>query len=45
VETLFPLFTDGGTGAIVVRDGEPVGVITRSDLLDFVAHQRVRREK
>lgn len=40
LESLFPLFTDGGNGAIVVRDGEPVGVITRSDLLEFVAHQR-----
>jgi cystathionine beta-synthase len=44
VETLFPLFTDGGNGAVVVRDGQPVGVITRSDLLDFVAHQRSRRQ-
>jgi cystathionine beta-synthase len=44
VETLFPLFTNGGNGAIVVRDREPVGVITRSDLLDFVAHQRAQRE-
>jgi cystathionine beta-synthase len=43
METLFPLFTDGGNGAIVVRDGEPVGIITRSDLLDFVAHQRSRK--
>ncbi len=45
VETLFPLFTDGGNGAVVVRDGEPVGVITRSDLLEFVAHQKTRRER
>lgn len=44
VETLFPLFTGQGTGAVVVRDGEPVGIITRSDLLDFVAHQRTKRE-
>lgn len=42
-ETLFPLFTDGGNGAIVVRDGEPIGIITRSDLLEFVAHQRTKR--
>lgn len=45
VESLFPLFKDGGAGAVIVRDGEPVGVITRSDLLDFVAHQRVGRGK
>ena len=45
VESLFPLFTDGGNGAVVVRSGQPVGVITRSDLLDFVAHQRTLRER
>jgi cystathionine beta-synthase len=45
VETLFPLFTDGGNGAVVVRDGVPIGVITRSDLLDFVAHQRAKGER
>ncbi len=45
LESLFPLFTDGGNGAVVVRDGEPVGVITRSDLLDFVARQRANQER
>src|SRR5438309_1942722 len=31
----------GGTNAVVVaRDGKPVGVLTRSDLLEFLAHQR-----
>ncbi|HLK61731.1 MAG TPA: cystathionine beta-synthase [Chthonomonadaceae bacterium] len=45
LESLFPLFTDGGNGAVVVRDGEPVGVITRSDLLDFVAHQRTSQKR
>ena len=44
VETLFPLFTGQGNGAIVVRDDEPAGIITRSDLLDFVAHQKTQRE-
>ena len=44
VEELFPLFTDGGNGAIVVRDGQPVGIVTRSDLLEFVAHQRTKKE-
>jgi cystathionine beta-synthase len=45
VESLFPLFTDGGNGAVVVRDGQPIGVITRSDLLDFVAHQRAQQHR
>ncbi|MGH3009456.1 MAG: cystathionine beta-synthase [Gaiellaceae bacterium] len=31
----------GGTNAVVVaRDGRPVGVLTRSDLLEFLAHRR-----
>src|SRR5437763_15721319 len=31
----------GGTNAVVVaRDGKPVGVLTRSDLLEFLAHRR-----
>ena len=42
VESLFPLFTDGGNGAIVIRNGEPMGIITRSDLLEFVAHQKAK---
>ncbi len=44
VETLFPLFTGQGNGAIVIRDDAPAGIITRSDLLDFVAHQKTQRE-
>ena len=31
----------GGTNAVVVADnGRPVGVVTRSDLLDYLAHLR-----
>jgi cystathionine beta-synthase len=31
----------GGTNAVVVaRDGRPVGVLTRSDLLEYLAHRR-----
>ncbi len=31
----------GGTNAVVVaRDGKPIGVLTRSDLLDYLAHAR-----
>jgi cystathionine beta-synthase len=30
----------GGTNAVVVADGgNPVGVVTRSDLLDYLAHR------
>jgi len=45
LEALFPLFTDGGNGAVVVREGVPAGIITRSDLLDFVAHQRTNQSR
>ena len=32
----------GRTNAVVVaRDGRPVGVLTRSDLLEYLAHNRV----
>jgi predicted transcriptional regulator len=31
----------GGTNAVVVAEaGRPVGVVTRSDLLDYLAHLR-----
>ncbi len=31
----------GGTNAVVVADaGKPVGVVTRSDLLDYLSHAR-----
>ena len=40
VDDVFSALT-GGTNAIVVAvDAKPVGVLTRSDLLEFLAHQR-----
>jgi cystathionine beta-synthase len=40
VDDVFATLT-GGTNAIVVADeGRPVGVLTRSDLLEFLAHRR-----
>jgi len=40
VDEVFSTLT-GGTNAIVVAvDGKPAGVLTRSDLLEFLAHQR-----
>ena len=41
--TLDDVFTtlSAGTNAVVVaRDGQPIGVLTRSDLLEFLAHRR-----
>ena len=35
------LDADGRTNAVVVaREGRPVGVLTRSDLLEYLAHNR-----
>jgi cystathionine beta-synthase len=40
VDDVFSALT-GGTNAIVVAvDGKPSGVLTRSDLLEFLAHRR-----
>ena len=44
VESLFPVFMYGGSGAVATRDGAAIGVITRSDLLEFVAHQRAGQD-
>src|SRR5262249_17961808 len=31
--------TGGGSAVVVAREGKPVGVLTRSDLLEFLAHR------
>jgi CBS domain-containing protein len=41
LDEVFGTLTGGGTNAVVVaQDGKPVGVLTRSDLLEFLAHER-----
>ena len=40
VDDVFASFTGGGAAVVVAREGKPVGVLTRSDLLDFLAHRR-----
>jgi cystathionine beta-synthase len=39
IERVFPLFGGGAPAVLVQREGKLVGVVTRSDLLDFAAHQ------
>jgi cystathionine beta-synthase len=45
VSSLFGLFRGATNGAIVADNGRIIGIITRSDLLDFVAHRRSFREE
>jgi cystathionine beta-synthase len=40
LDEVFPTLTGRTNAVVVTRDGRPVGVITRSDLLDYLAHQR-----
>ena len=40
LDEVFATLTGGMNAVVVARDGKPVGVLTRSDLLDFLAHSR-----
>jgi cystathionine beta-synthase len=40
LEEVFATLTGGMNAVVVARDGKPVGVLTRSDLLEFLAHSR-----
>ena len=39
-EDVFATLTGGATAVLVAREGKPIGVLTRSDLLEFLAHRR-----
>jgi cystathionine beta-synthase len=39
VETIFAALTGRANAVLVARDGRPVGVVTRSDLLEYLAHR------
>lgn len=43
VENIFPLFSNSSPALVVEENGQPIGIITRSDLLEFVAMQRNRK--
>jgi cystathionine beta-synthase len=40
VDDVFASFTGGGAAVVVAREGTPAAVLTRSDLLDYLAHMR-----
>jgi cystathionine beta-synthase len=40
LDEVFATLTSGTNAVVVARDGKPVGVLTRSDLLEFLAHSR-----
>jgi cystathionine beta-synthase len=39
LDEVFATLTGGGSAVVVAREGKPVGVLTRSDLLEFLAHR------
>jgi cystathionine beta-synthase len=40
LDEVFATLTGGPNAVVVAREGKPVGVLTRSDLLEFLAHRR-----
>ncbi len=40
LEDIFPLFSASSPALVVEKDGEPIGILSRSDVLEFVAQQR-----
>ncbi|MEI6044771.1 MAG: cystathionine beta-synthase [Chloroflexota bacterium] len=43
LEDIFPLFSSASPALIVAREGEPIGILSRADVLEFVALQRGRQ--
>jgi cystathionine beta-synthase len=40
LDEVLPTLTGRGNAVVVARAGRPVGVLTRSDLLEYLAHER-----
>jgi cystathionine beta-synthase len=40
LDDVFATLTGRTNAVVVARDGKPVGVLTRSDLLEYLAHSR-----
>jgi cystathionine beta-synthase len=40
LDDVFATVKGGANAVVVARDGKPIGVLTRSDLLEFLAHRR-----
>jgi len=43
LDEVFSTLTGRTNAVVVARDGRPLGVLTRSDLLEYLAHQRNSR--
>jgi cystathionine beta-synthase len=41
LDEVFGALTGGTSAVVVARDGRPVGVLTRADLLEYLAHHRL----
>ncbi len=39
VDEAFALLRDGASAVVATRAGRPIGVVTRLDLLEYLAHQ------
>jgi cystathionine beta-synthase len=44
LEDVFPLFSPVAPALVVEKDGEPIGIVSRADVLEFVALQRGRQQ-
>ncbi len=42
VDTVFAELSEGSSAVVVAREGRPAGVLTRADLLEYLAHNRSR---
>jgi len=40
LDEVFATLTGGTNAVVVARGGKPIGVLTRSDLLEYLAHRR-----
>ena len=40
LDDVFATLTGGGNAIVVALEGKPIGVLTRSDVLEYLAHQR-----
>ena len=45
IDQVFAALTDGSPAVVVARAGRPAGVLTRADLLEFLAHDRSTSER
>ncbi len=43
LEDIFPLFGNAAPALVVAENGQPIGILSRADVLEFVAHQRSNR--